>query len=978
MAKDVRFNIGANPDQALAAMKEMQAKGEDVSKYLGAAFYQLGIKSEASFEKQKQSAIASYEMIKASGTATWKDLQNAHAAMSAKIAALDKTNNFQESSKGAKSLNDHIGALDSSVARLTGRFTTLATGVAAYYVGGKLWEGFKAGIEAVDDFQMSVVQTAATITSMQGGSDIAGNYKRAKEYAEGLQTTLMAIDANTSLNLTNLQTITFEMSKQGVLLDYNNAAQVDSFTRVANAVAVYSKNGANEIQVRQEIGALLRGEVDLNSQLASMVQKTVDGPLDKQVEKWKQSGTLLEELGKRLGGFGEATKDISTMWSSVKSSFETALNVVLKGGFTDVVKDISEWLGKINVYLKEHKDEIAGDIKKGWEELKGFMSTAAGIAKTMYDNFEPFAAFFIGGALLKGISSAVGMMRTMLEVATAARAVMLTTGMITGGVGMAAAAGGTAAAAGGAVAGGGVMAAIGGGLLGTFGAIGAGVGLGYAAQPLMRWADKKLYQNTGMNLTGEAMYNEAQGREAEADKNLAAAMARKAQREGKGGAAIPVINNQDSQAQIAEKLQLQEKELAAFKASQDQKTAYAKAAAGIELADLKQFYADGRITTKEYLEEETRIALAESEARYDNALEYYNKEVDLLNTILEKKGAASKEYQEELAKNSKAEADVDMAEAALKTTKITEETKLQDAARSTGQVYAKLLAQSQEEAGEYVKAAETKIEAEKKTAEFKRMSSESQALKEKEFSRQRTEASNKELDEIKRYAEATRELQSELDVLTGKDQSLVTVERELYDSRVKMGQLVRSLAAAEASQAQNAINGLQAQISLQQQLMDKKAQAKQFQEDVGVLTGAIVGYDNGRPIYAKDATAGQYSYQSAQAAADNAVSAGSLGSSGFINPNIFPSSLNAPFFGPMATGTNRMPADGYIFAHQDEAIVPAKYNPAAGGVGAGVSMSFGDVTINLPNVTNQTTAKELARQILPELQALQSRFRKAA
>lgn len=963
MAKDVRFNIGANPDQALAAMKEMQAKGEDVSKFLGAAFYSLGIKSEQSFENQKKAALASYEIIKTSGLGTWKDLQNAHAAMTAKVAALDKASNFQESNKGAKSLTQNIGDLDSSVNRLTGRFTTLLTGMAAYYVGGKIWQGFQSGIEAVDDFQMSVVQMAATITSLQGGTDIAGDYAAAKTYAEGLNTTLMKVDANTSLNLTNLQTITFEMAKQGVLLDTNNANQVESFTRLANAVAVYSNNGRNEMQVRQEISALMRGEVDQNSQLASMLQKTVDGPLQQQIEKWKQSGTLLEELGKRLGGFGEASKDIGTMWSSVKSSFQTSMTVILQAGFPSIVKDISEWLGKINGYLKEHKDELAGDIKRGWETVKEYMSTTADIAKTIYNNFEPFAAFFIGGMLLKGIFGVISAVKTLGEVAAATRAVMLTTGMVTGGAGIAAA--GTAAV-GGTVAG---SAAVGAGL-GLLGAGAVGVGLGYAAQPLVRWADKKLYQNFGVNLTGEAMYDESQVKDAAATQRLNEAMARKAG--VSSGAPVPTINIQDTQKQTDEKIALQDKELAAFKATQDQKTSYAKAAAAVELADLKQSYDSGQLMTQDYLAEETRITLAEVQARYDNSVDYYNREVDLLNTILDKKGAKSKEYQEELAKNTKADEAVSLAGLDLQKTKITEETKLQDATRSTAQAYAKLLAQSQDDAGQYVQAAETKIEAEKKTAEYRRLSTAAQALKEKEFARQRTEASNKELDEAKQYADAIRGQQEELDVLNGKTNTLAGTEKSLRDGKATALDLQNKLNLAMASGNNASITALSQQILLQDQLNGKNAQQLQYEQDLGVLTGEIVGFSNGQPIYAKDATAGQYNYQSASAAATARLSS-SLQSSSSLG-GVF-SDLNSPFLGGFAVGTNYIPADGYAYLHKGEAVVPKQYNPAAGGAGTATSITLqGGISITIQGgSTSQQTAAEIAQQVYPELKKLAGR-----
>lgn len=44
---------------------------------------------------------------------------------------------------------------------------------------------------------------------------------------------------------------------------------------------------------------------------------------------------------------------------------------------------------------------------------------------------------------------------------------------------------------------------------------------------------------------------------------------------------------------------------------------------------------------------------------------------------------------------------------------------------------------------------------------------------------------------------------------------------------------------------------------------------------------------------------------------------------------------------PMATGTNRVPYDGFLARlHKNEAVVPAEYNPAAGGAGSGMNVSI--------------------------------------
>lgn len=101
-----------------------------------------------------------------------------------------------------------------------------------------------------------------------------------------------------------------------------------------------------------------------------------------------------------------------------------------------------------------------------------------------------------------------------------------------------------------------------------------------------------------------------------------------------------------------------------------------------------------------------------------------------------------------------------------------------------------------------------------------------------------------------------------------------------------------------------------------------------------------------------------------------------------INPFGLPAG-NSPFvnLGQMATGTNRIPADGYAFLHKNEAVVPEKYNPAVGGQSAsnaGLTIQGGlSLNLELPNVTNQTSGKEMARQALPHIiQMLDTRFRK--
>lgn len=76
---------------------------------------------------------------------------------------------------------------------------------------------------------------------------------------------------------------------------------------------------------------------------------------------------------------------------------------------------------------------------------------------------------------------------------------------------------------------------------------------------------------------------------------------------------------------------------------------------------------------------------------------------------------------------------------------------------------------------------------------------------------------------------------------------------------------------------------------------------------------------------------------------------------------------------PLATGTNYVRKEGPYYLHRGEAVVPEKYNPAAGGSGSGGSVSFGDIIVNLAEGTPQQNARETARAIYRELEKLSGR-----
>ena len=237
---------------------------------------------------------------------------------------------------------------------------------------------FTEGVKAVDEYQTSVIQLAAIYTTLAVDKiNIAGNYIEAKRYAEALMPTLMEIDKATTLNLGNLIKITEEFAKQGIALNATNKDQVEGFTRIANAVALYSRNGADSRQVQQEIRAMIQGQSRDSDQLGKLLKSILGDSLKPTLENWREqgktmgdSGFIIQKIGELLKGFGPATKDMAGTWGAVTSSMKTTFDIIARETFTPILKDWITNLDELNVYLRENKAEIADTIQNAWGKLK--------------------------------------------------------------------------------------------------------------------------------------------------------------------------------------------------------------------------------------------------------------------------------------------------------------------------------------------------------------------------------------------------------------------------------------------------------------------------------------------------------------------------------------------------------------------------------------------------------------------------------
>jgi hypothetical protein len=331
----------------------------------------LGIRSKSAIEAQKTAVITSYEAIKKSGTASSQDLINIEHAKNEKLKSLNK---------------EMVGDHEMSMAAMT---RAVLRFYAAYYVisAAGQWIGnlFMGGIKAIDDLKMNTIAVASIITSMQGTTgNIVEYYRKNLVYADALNKKLMEIDANTAANYDQLQLMNRAAISNGVLLDVNNQKQIASFTAISNTVAFLTKGQNQEIQYSQEINALMKGEIGSKNRVAQMIDNIVKqegkykGGLEEVVKLGKQHGDTWERLMPYFAGINAASSDISSTWSAVSSSLQTAWGIVQRGLFAGVYETLTTEGTKAVQWMKKNSEDIVKSIR---DIASGFKyATEAGLA----------------------------------------------------------------------------------------------------------------------------------------------------------------------------------------------------------------------------------------------------------------------------------------------------------------------------------------------------------------------------------------------------------------------------------------------------------------------------------------------------------------------------------------------------------------------------------------------------------------------
>lgn len=238
----------------------------------------------------------------------------------------------------------------------------------------------RKALNIIDQFKISVIQTAASLASFQynKGGNIAETFRKSKEYASALAYEMERIDARSFANAQTLKIIANQyLIQRQAILDITNPQQIKGFEAIANAVMTIA-NG-NSMQVFTEARALFEGTSRPGSTLANQVEGMIKAEghyksLKEAMTAWGQEGkNVLVELGKRLQGFAMAGDDIAKTITALGSSWQTIQSKILRGGLSGLFEDLVSAGTKFNSLMRENADEIATKINKAYLATKGIL-----------------------------------------------------------------------------------------------------------------------------------------------------------------------------------------------------------------------------------------------------------------------------------------------------------------------------------------------------------------------------------------------------------------------------------------------------------------------------------------------------------------------------------------------------------------------------------------------------------------------------
>jgi hypothetical protein len=329
-----------------------------------------------------------------------------------------------------ENLQKNIEQSTQSAKQLASQFENIASTIRTIALSLPFLGFIKEGIEFNKQIEQSRIGFAGILTSIAQIRNEQGRLvEGAEKYANAVKLSNQLLN---ELRIAGLQTVlTFQdlvEIAQGIMAPFLSAGgNLKEFSQfvvlLSNAVAAI---GLPMNQVVQEARDLLMGTIDMNSQLARSL-----GITNEMVNRWREQGTLFQELTARLQGFQFAGKDVEGSFTGLlakaKEVFQVFAGMATAKVFEAIKKDLDEFIAKFlvvkdgKIELSVEGQELVEKISETLTNLYNIISTLVKVVGTLTVEFggfitkalEIYIVIKAVSALKSAIEALIGSMRTL-------------------------------------------------------------------------------------------------------------------------------------------------------------------------------------------------------------------------------------------------------------------------------------------------------------------------------------------------------------------------------------------------------------------------------------------------------------------------------------------------------------------------------------------------------------------------------------
>ncbi len=135
---------------------------------------------------------------------------------------------------------------------------------------------------------------------------------------------------------------------------------------------------------REEITSILQGTVSVDSQLAKSL-----GITNEQVRNWKQQGTLVDELQKKLNPLVEGNALAARSISGISSNLEEVFQIITREAGEPIYEQIVNDLERVYKFVQDNQEAIKENVNIAVEFLQSVIVTTVAAVEQIIKNLEP-------------------------------------------------------------------------------------------------------------------------------------------------------------------------------------------------------------------------------------------------------------------------------------------------------------------------------------------------------------------------------------------------------------------------------------------------------------------------------------------------------------------------------------------------------------------------------------------------------------